>query len=133
MKKIEALAKFLECEQDEILESRYDDNVFEYGREDYLVLTDSEADEAVNNTISESVWAFNASFLQAHIPDGISKAIIELVQTKCEEANEPLKAMIKNWSHFVSDAVSADGRGHFLAGYDGEENEIGEYFIYRIN
>ena len=34
---------------------------------------------------------------------------------------------------FIEDAISSDGRGHFLSPYDGEENEEGDYFIYRIN
>ena len=55
----------------------------------------------------------------------------------CEGANEPLTAMIKDFDHFVDDAVSCDGRGHFLAGYDHQENEITfngiTYYIYRRN
>ncbi len=37
----------------------------------------------------------------------------------------------------AQDAVDTDGRGHFLSGYDGEENDIDingtTYFIYRTN
>ena len=48
-----------------------------------------------------------------------------------------LKRLIKDWDHFVQDAVSSDGRGHFLSGYDGAENEEKVdgvwYFIYRTN
>jgi len=108
--------------------------------EDYLVLTDEEADEAVRGEIEELVWAFNASFLQAHT--GVDADAIEKIQEMCEGANEPLKAMIKDFDAFVEDAVNCDGRGHFLAGYDHEENEITfnvmcssstTYYIYRRN
>ena len=33
----------------------------------------------------------------------------------------------------VSTSISWDGRGHFLARYDGVENEYDEYYIYRVN
>jgi len=103
--------------------------------EDYLVLTDEEADEAVREEIEEMVWAFNPSFLQAHT--GVDADVIAKIQEMCESANDPLKAMIKDFDHFVDDAVKCDGRGHFLAGDDHEENEITfngiTYYIYRRN
>jgi hypothetical protein len=34
---------------------------------------------------------------------------------------------------FVESAISADGRGRFLASYDGAESEENGYYIYRIN
>ena len=112
-----------------------DDAQGEIDSEDYLVLTDEEADEAVREEIEELVWAFNASFLQAHT--GVDANAIEKIQEMCESANEPLTAMIKDFDHFVDDAVSCDGRGHFLAPYDHEENEITfngiTYYIYRRN
>lgn len=113
----------------------YDEAQHDYDSEHYLVYTDEEADEAVREAIEELVWAFNASFLQAHT--GVDADAIEKIQEMCESANEPLKAMIKDFDHFVGDAVSCDGRGHFLAGYDHEENEITfngiTYYIYRRN
>ena len=85
--------------------------------------------------IEEIVWAFNASFLQAHT--GVDFNVITKIQEMCDDANEPLTAMIKDFDHFVDDALRSDGRGHFLAGYDGEENEITfngtTYYIYRRN
>jgi|TARA_R110002012_G_scaffold262296_2_gene444496 hypothetical protein len=108
--------------------------------EDYLVYTDEEADEAVRDYIEESVWAFTPSFLRAHT--GVTIEAIAKLQEMCEDANDPLKAMIKDFDHFVEDAVSCDGRGHFLAPYDHEENEITfnvmcysstTYYIYRRN
>ena len=54
----------------------------------------------------------------------------------CESANEPLTAMIKDFDTFVEDAVSCDGRGHFLD-VNLEENEITfngiTYYIYGRN
>ena len=113
----------------------YDEAQDNLASENFLVYTDEEADEAVREYIEEMVWAFNASFLQAHT--GVDADAIEKIQEICESANEPLKAMIKDFDHFVDDAVSCDGRGHFLAPYDHEENEITfngiTYYIYRRN
>jgi len=109
----------------------YDEAQSDFDSEHYLVLTDEEADEAVRDYIEESVWAFNASFLQAHT--GVDANAIEKIQEMCESANEPLKAMIKDFDHFVDYAVSCDGRGHFLD-VNLEENEITfngiTYYIY---
>lgn len=105
--------------------------------DDYLVLTDEEADEAAKEYIKESVWAFNAGFIINH--SKLPYEAIEMVEgfqsAKCEDANDTILALIDDFDEFVSDAISADGRGHFLSTYDGEENEEtvdGEtYFIYR--
>jgi hypothetical protein len=80
-------------------------------QQDYLVYTDEEADEAVRDYIEEMVWAFTPSFLQAHT--GVDADAIAKIQEMCEGANEPLKAMIKDFDHFVDDAVSSDGRDNF--------------------
>lgn len=52
--RIKALATYLGVEEDEITEG-YDDTVFEVNGEEYLVLDDSEADEAVVNDIENLI------------------------------------------------------------------------------
>lgn len=134
--KVNALVSFLECEEDEITQG-YDEKIFEYGNQEYLVLTEEEADEAIKENISELIWAFNANFILDHTSinwnSRIEKSLQKMQQELCEDANELLKAMITDIDEFIEDAVDADGRGHFLSGYDGEENEEGGYYIYRIN
>lgn len=140
--KIEALVKYLEIERDEITEG-YDSNHFEIGNTEYIVLTDTEADEETKGYIKESLWAFNADFILSHskIGNNCNKAVIKAFQKMqgdlCENANELVFAMIEDFEDFVSDAIEADGRGHFLSSYDGEENEEkvnGQWFyIYRTN
>ncbi len=134
--KIESLAKFLETDTDEITQG-YNENIFEYGNQEYLVLTKEEADNAVKDNIEESVWAFNANFILDHTSiewnARIEKSLKRMQEELSEDANELLKAMISDFDEFVEDAIESDGRGHFLAGYDGEENEQDEYFIYRCN
>ena len=109
-------------------------------RGDYLVLTDEEADEKAKEYILDSVWAFNYSFLCAHsgaIAEIPEKEYIEMAGKLCESFNKAVLAMIPDKEHFIKDAIMADGRGHFLSPYDGNENEIkvGKeyYFIYRQN
>lgn len=102
---------------------------------EYLVLTDGEADEATREYIEGSVWAFNSWFVAGHTD--VSRKTIEHIQQLCEGANEPLLELIDDFGDFVEDAIDADGRGHFLSHYDGEEMEIetdGEtLYIYRTN
>ena len=104
---------------------------------EYKVLTDDEADEQVREDIEQSVWAFNPSFLSAHAKDGIDEDVFKVLSEKCEDSNEAVKSLIKDFDHFVNDAVLSDGRGHFLSSYDGEENEVKInntwYYIYRTN
>lgn len=140
------LAQYLSVDVEDIEESGWDDRQFSLGRSEYLVLTDDEADEKAEEYIEDSVWAFNAWFLadETGLPEKAFAALSEL----CEDANEPILDMIKQTcgvERFVEDAISADGRGHFLSNYDGEESEyaykctdekLGReevWYIYRTN
>lgn len=142
--RIKALSKYLELTKEEEKEIYYESyDIYCYGNEEYLVLTDDEADEKVAEYIKDSVWAFNPSFLSSH--SDIDEGVFKLLQDKCESANEAVLKLIKDFDKFVEDAVGTDGRGHFLSSYDGEENEIGlfkffcpeynneTYYIYRTN
>ena len=146
--KIKVLASFLNEEEENINISSYDKNVFEIGNQEYLVLTDEEADEKTEEYIIDSLWAFRASFVIDHMStknelsrrerDELEKSLQEIQGKLCESANSLIKAIIEDIDIFVEHAIQADGRGHFLSGYDGEENEEvseeGEYFyIYRTN
>lgn len=114
------------------------DNISPNQADDYLVCTDEEADEAAKENILDSLWAFRASFILSHSDVEMEAKDLEAIQSKmCESANSLVKALIKDLDYFIEDAISADGRGHFLATYDNEENEIDldgiTYFIYRLN
>ena len=85
--------------------------------EDFLVLTDEQADKYVREEIEEMVWAFSPSFLSAHTKV-TEETIRKIQESMCEDANESLTVLIKDFDWFVEDAVRCDGRGHFLAGYD---------------
>jgi hypothetical protein len=143
--KQEALAVYLECEPDDLEKASYDKNLFEYGMESYLVLDDAEADQYAKDRILESLWAFNTEFVLSHsridVDDSNEESIVEALKKMqeklCEDANPIVRALIKDEEAFIADAVEADGRGHFLSSYDGEEHEITFaeelYYIYRQN
>ena len=81
--------------------------------------------------IKDSVWAFTPSFLAEHT--GINEEIFEALQDKCEATNEVITNSIKDMAEFIADAIGRDGRGHFISSYDGEEEELNDFFIYRIH
>ena len=135
MDKITALSEFLGCDAAEVTES--DIGIYSYGDNEYLVLTDVEADEKTRDYMKLSVWAFRADWLIPKFKKCFQDITIEIVEKMqremCEDANDILKGMIDDFDFFVSDSVLSDGRGHFLACYDGDENEIGNFFVYRVN
>lgn len=148
-RKLEALkAHLIDCEnftEEEAEELEYDSrfNCFTCGSWEYKVFTEDEADEAVKADILGSLWAFNPDFILRHTAfyqqstededDAFIESLENLQCNICEGANAIVKALIEDMDAFVSDAVDADGRGHFLATYDGEELEVGDFFAYRIN
>jgi len=135
-----ALARHLECTEDDLNEKSYDYyglKVFSFGKAEYAVGTDEEADEACFEYIKESVWAFNPQFIAAECGMPEAEEIIKAAQHKCESSNEAILAIIKGScgiSSFVQSAISADGRGHFLSSYDSDEIYNGDgFYIYRMN
>jgi len=116
----------------------YDDDNY---NNDYFVLTDDEADEKAADYIKDSLWAFNASFLSSET--GYPIEVFEGLQDRCENSNDAVEALIEsnksdtNLKDFIDAAIGADGRGHFISSYDGNENEEtvngNRYFIYRQN
>jgi hypothetical protein len=139
--KLEALASFLGCDSEELTQTKwsyYGLDSFELGSKEYAIGTDSEADEACAEYIRASAWSFRASFIlgECGLPYQLEEAISSWQAKECESANDGMVSLIEKTcgiDSFIQSAISADGRGHFLSSYDGEENEEGEFFIYRIN
>jgi hypothetical protein len=125
------LAEHLDCDIEDI-EQGYDESTFNIGDQEYLMLTDEEADQRAKEYIKDSVWAFVPSFLASHT--GIDEEIIKHLQDKCESANDALLNSINDIDSFISDAIGCDGRGHFMSSYDGHEYDLNNnLFLYRIN
>ncbi len=148
MNKIEALKKLLIEENrfteeelvDTITESIYDSNTFAIHGEEYLVLDEDEREEMVTDYIRESLWAFNPGFLagETDLPIEVFKALGE----RYEAGNDAVLKLIETTcglEQFIEAAIDADGYGHFLSGYDGQEGEAAgedgviQYYIYRQN
>lgn len=110
--KILALAEYLDVGPEEIEEERSDDT-YSYGREEYRVLDDAEADRAWEESID------------SYIDDCVIGCIKDPETRKLME------------NYFDRDAFKRDcqydGRGHSLSYYDGQENEQNNYYIYRTN
>lgn len=128
------LANHLEYSISDVNETSH--GTYEAEGGEYLVLTNLGADKECERQIKDSLWAFNTDFILSHSKaDYNAKASIQMAQeTLCEDANSLIEALITDLDRFIDDAISSDGRGHFLAGYDFEEIELeGNMYAYRIN
>lgn len=100
--------------------------------EEYAVAEgEEEANKAARQVIEDSICYFRPDFLADH--SDVPEDVFVFLANKCFDNNEAYKAMIYDVDDFIDDAIDADGRGHFLNSYDSRENEIGEYFLYRVD
>ncbi len=132
-----ALAVHLSEDLSDIEAASYGENMYQGPGGEWLVLDDVEADTSARESILDSVWAFNADFLASYFPGGLTPEDVNNMRgDRCEDFNPAALALITAGSgldSFVEDAIGADGRGHFLAGYDFEEGESEGFYIYRTN
>ena len=141
IEKIEALKEFLkneykeEIKAEEITTATYNTSIFYYYNQEYLVLTDEEAEEEAKKEIKNTLWAFNSDFIIEHSKIEYNQRVVEILRKMqgelCEDCQEFIEALIKDLDEFCEDALDADGRGHFLSYYDGAENEQNGFMIYR--
>src|SRR3990167_5694955 len=106
-----ALAQYLDLtgeDIDQLSISSHDDTIIEYGKEEYMVFTDDEAD---------SKWEES---LESYIDDCILPELPEVFRMYFDD-----EAWKRDARHY--------GRGHSLSQYDGSESESGDYYIYRMN
>ena len=134
---LNAIAQYLDCSPDDLSEETYTHyglTIFSLGSRSYAVGSDSEADDACAEYVKDTLWAFRPSFLAGETE--LPVECFESLQDKCEDSNDAVLSMVEKTcgiDSLVQSAISADGRGHFLAGYDGEESEQDGFYIYRIN
>lgn len=112
--------------------------LYTLGKEEYLVLTEEEAEELARKRIEESVWTFNAEFLEEMT--NMDAEVFEILQRQCEIANSPIMKLIVatcGFEEFAKEAIRWDGRGHFISWYNGIEELIYDgnnpIYLYRIN
>lgn len=133
-----ALARALGVTAEEVEHERSGE--FTCGRAEYMVLSDKEAGEELLENVRESAWAFRASFICSFcgLDQSGAESLEAMQAAKCESANPFILSLIERTEGgveaFAEEAASADGRGHFLSSYDGEELELaGGLFAYRTN
>lgn len=131
MKKQQALARYLQCEMDEIT---IGGSSYEHGKREYLVYTDEEAEFAAQDAILDTLWAFRPEFLADYAADGVGAEVFRIIaDAKYEDANPIFLRLIRDLDSLVNDAIGSDGRGHFIAHYDGNEIELDGFYAYRVN
>lgn len=114
--------------QDDIRQTSNDEFVID-GRT-ILVLTEDEslvrATEIIKNSISyfEPEYLANKTGLPEETFEGLEGK--DDVVLKIIESQMPL-------SEFIKDAVKYEGYGPFISGYDGEQYEYGDYFVYQLD
>lgn len=101
--------------------------------DDWTFYTDEEAHEALVGYIQDSCCYFRKDFLASctELPEEVFHQL-----ALADDAESVWKLIGKTCGHeyFVEQAELADGRGHFLSSYDGEELELcGGLFAYRQN
>ncbi len=140
--RINALAEFMDVPVEYIKEdTQYGETTYLVSGKEFLVYTDEESNEKTAEYIKYSLWAFQPAFIIEHSSvldkDKGSYKILEAIQEQCEEGNDAVTKLIDDVEDFVADAISTDGRGHFLNTYDSEEYsatyKAEKYFIYRTN
>lgn len=135
--RIFTLARFLGVDSRDIFQSKYDEFIFEVGSEEYLVLTPEEAEERAFMEIESMLWAFNLEFIRGYMPkmnDQAVKCLEEMRSKLCESSNDLFLALVgDNLNRLSKDAISAEGIGHFLSYYDGEEIDLDEFVAFRLN
>ena len=133
-----AIAKEFVCYPKDVEEGY--DNEYNIDGTDYLVLTGREADDKVEEYVEEILWSFSPHFLSS--VTGVDSSVFEAIRDNgnCESNNEPIQSILDatntSMSEVAQEAISWDGRGHFLSQYDGRETEVyadGEYYYcYRV-
>jgi hypothetical protein len=115
-----------DADPDDFDQCSYCEETIEHGSSEYRVLcTEEAADAACKAYIEDSLWAFNASFLG--FETGLGEEAFSCFAELCESANDAVRAIVDGTcgiDALVESAICADGRGHFLSHYDGEENEV---------
>ena len=135
--KIKALAEYLGIEESAVKPTGFDS--YETDCNEYLVLTEEEANQKTKEYIEDSLWAFDTGFIlyacDLNNTEEVSCSLRKMQEDSCEGCNDFIRALVDGTcgiDEFVDQAIIADGRGHFLSSYDGEEGEQDGYFIYCI-
>ena len=138
------LDAFSDCAKDYIIENCVDTEWFEnFYYEDYEsyandIETESASSDEYENRLEEEMAEAECATIEEFVEymvDGIKDDLVG--QFEFDFGKDTLRDVVSRYNLLDMDAVvdyikEQDGRG-IMAGYDGVENEEGEYFIYRID
>ena len=138
------LDAFSDWAKDYIIENCVDTEWFEnFYYEDYELYandieTESASSDEYENRLEEEMAEAECTTIEEFVEYMVDRIRDDLVgQFEFDFGKDQLTDVVSRYNLLDMDAVvdyikEEDGRG-ILAGYDGMENEEGEYFIYRIN
>lgn len=99
--RIKALANYLDVELDELECAKYDENLFIFLNEEYLVLTEEEAYEEVKQEVEEYAQFFNDSFLSHCADDELLEEVhLELALNYVEDLSHEEGMLEQEMCHY---------------------------------
>lgn len=119
-----------------------DPNNFEEGQdtftiygEEWVVLTEEEAEEWAYDYLVENIDNFNSNFLSEYT--GVSEEMIDAIKEHGEDSRHVITVLVAcqegGLEGLVHEAIIRDGMGEFISTYDGEEIVLSnEYSAYRL-
>ena len=120
--RVQALIEFLGLEDEAVFDVFETDwATYKVEGKEYKVLTDEEATICAKANIIETCSHFTAEFLETMT--GMPSVVFEHLVDENEAVFETIEKTC-GIDEFVDEAIRWDGRGHFIAHYDGEENEV---------
>jgi hypothetical protein len=140
-RKREALARFLAVDPDALRESKgtlYHYKAFFHGSDAaYLVLSDSEANDAAANAVQEKLWFICLETLFAYFDiDSYPSDLLGKIKThEIRQANDEIRKLIYNtcgMEVLKNRIIGWGNRKNLLADYDQTEHEQDGFFIYRL-
>lgn len=138
------LDAFTDWARDYIIENCLDVDWFkDYFREDYEsyandIETESASSDEYENRLEEEMAEAECTTIEEFVEYMVDRIRDDLVgQFEFDFGKDQLADVVSRYNLLDIDAVidyikEQDGR-EVLASYDGRENEVGEYFIYRLN
>lgn len=143
-----SLAENLGCSPENIIPSPQCDKIFDVGAREYLVVTEQEATEIIAEQIENELWAFHPEWLIRHTLlrnsakfaaadyEAVLQAFTAIQHHLMETCNPMLRGLIEatcGMPLFIEEAIAHNGRGHFLAPCDENEEKQDDFYIYRMD
>ena len=104
---------------------------FEHGN--YRFIHASSIDDVLKDELSNDTYILGC-FNDWFIADITGLDVDAVTKAQKNESYELLgELMLQHIDEVVENYVSADGYGHHFSGYDGSEELIGDYYMFRVN